>query len=184
MRMMQIPRRKLKERFRLYFQIQGSSLKPAWRPSVPIYSSSIAANIGKKNYQLRCLSTSASHASQLHNCKFDVTQKSSSVRVEKLFTTRNYFRGECYVLLPVSGDTECEVHIAAIAPNVPCIVCWDTYKPEACIEPLGKLVLYIVRDAVKTEVCFEPLGIYYFVLKILANPKRGYVVRIKPIIVF
>ena len=84
----------------------------------------------------------------------------------------------------MSGDTECEVHIAAIAPNVPCIVCWDTYKPEACIETLGKLVLYIVRDAVKTEVCIEPLGIYYFVLKILANPKRGYVVRIKPIIVF
>ena len=57
------------------------------------------------------------------------------------------------------------------------------YKPEACIETLGKLVLYIVRDAVKTEVCIEPLGIYYFVLKILANPKRGYVVCIKPIIV-
>ena len=59
----------------------------------------------------------------------------------------------------------------------------DAFKPEACIETLGKHVLSIVsEDALKTEVCIEPLGIY-FVLKILANPKRGYVVCIKPIIV-
>ena len=62
----------------------------------------------------------------------------------------------------------------------------DAYKPEACIETLGKLVLCVVsRDAYyKPEVCIEPLGYYYFVLKILANPKRGYVVGIKTIIVF
>ena len=48
----------------------------------------------------------------------------------------------------------------------------DAYKPEACIETLGKLVLYIVRDAVKTEVCIEPLGFHYYV-KILANPTEA-----------
>ena len=94
----------------------------------------------------------------------------------------NSFRGEKYVLLQLSGDTKREVQNEAIA-IVLCIVRRDAYKPEACIETLGKLVLYIVRDTVKTEVCIEPLGIYYFVLKILANPKRGYVVCIKPIIV-
>ena len=61
----------------------------------------------------------------------------------------------------------------------------DAFKPEACIETLGKHVLSIVsEDALKTEVCIEPLGFHYFVLKILAIPKRGYVVWIKPIIVF
>merc|ERR1712218_496327 len=47
-RMTRIPRKKLKDgKFRFSFQIQGSSGKPAWWPSVPIYSSSYAANIGK-----------------------------------------------------------------------------------------------------------------------------------------
>ena len=52
-------------------------------------------------------------------------------------TNVNSFRGEKYVLLLMSGDTKCEVHIAAIATNVPCM-CWDTtVKSEACIKPLG-----------------------------------------------
>ena len=73
---------------------------------------------------------------------------------ENIFTMQNYFRGGSLdrdVLQPVSGDTitKAKVLFEAIATNVPCIVCWD---------------------AVKTEVCIEPLGIYYFVLKILANP--------------
>ena len=68
---------------------------------------------------------------------------------------QNCFRGASLdyrdVLQPVSGDTstKAKVLFEAIATNVPCIVCWD---------------------AVKTEVCIKPLGIYYFVLKILANP--------------
>ena len=72
---------------------------------------------------------------QLHNCKFDVTQKSSSLHFEKLLKIQNYFRGEYYALLLVSGD-QCEVLFAAIAPNVLCSVCRDT-KSEASIKTLG-----------------------------------------------
>ena len=120
---------------------------------VPIYSSSHAANIGKRNYQLH-LSTFASHASQLLFLSLHGSQKNSPMNSENIFTMQNYFRGLDYyrhVLQPVSGDisTKGKVLFEAIAHDVLCSVS---------------------KDAIKTEVCIEPLGIYYFVLKILANP--------------
>ena len=92
-RMMRIPRRKPKKgMFRFSFQIQGSSGKPAWRPSVPIYSSSIAANIGKKNYQLHGLSTSTRHASlQLPLAVFTPLRK--VLQRSRLLTLWNNFQG-------------------------------------------------------------------------------------------
>ena len=73
-------------------------------------------------------------------------------------TNVNSFRGEKYVLLLMSGDTKCEVHIAAIAIYVP-YVCWDIVKTEASIEPLGT-----------KEILFCH-----------ANPNRGNEVGIKPV---
>ena len=59
---------------------------------------------------------------------------------------QNSFRGDYNVLLPLSGDTKGEVHIAAIATDVPYIVFWDTAKSEACNEPLGTFVLKILAN--------------------------------------
>ena len=141
-----IPRKKMKKgMFRFSFQIQGSSGKPAWRPSVPIYSSSIAANIGKKNYQLH-LSTFASHASLQLSPNLHGNRKSSPMKLEIIFTMQNCFRGASldhhHVLLLVSGDpsTKAKVLFEAIATDVPYIV------SEACNEPLGTFVLKILAN--------------------------------------
>ena len=146
-RMMRIPRKKLKdELFRFSFQIQGSSGKPAWRPSVPIYSSSIAANIGKKNCQQLRLSTFASHATLQLSHNLHGNQKSSPMKLENIFTMQNCFRGASldhhHVLLLVSGDpsTKAKVLFEAIATDVPYIV------SEACNEPLGTFVLKILAN--------------------------------------
>ena len=85
---------------------------------------------------------------QLHNCKFDVTQKSSSLHFEKLLKIQNYFRGEYYALLLVSGD-QCEVQIAAIA-IVLCIVCRDS-KSEASIETLGTKKSSVLANPVQRK---------------------------------
>ena len=122
-RMMRIPRKKLKDGLsRFSFQIQGSSGKPAWRPSVPIYSSSSnAINIGKENYQLRGLSTSARHASlQLPLAVFTPLRK--VLQRSRLLTLWNNFRQKSLrlLLLPVGGDTSTKgkVRFEAIAQDV------------------------------------------------------------------
>ena len=85
---------------------------------------------------------------QLHYCKFSREQK--NVHHHQLRIV-NSFRGDYYyVLLPVSGDTECEVHIAAIAPNVLCIVCRDT-KSEASIETLGTKKSSVLANPVQRK---------------------------------
>ena len=121
--MMRIPRRKPKKgMFRFSFQIQGSSGKPAWRPSVPIYSSSSnAINIGKENYQLRGLSTSARHASLQLPLAFLAPLRKVLQR-SRLFNSWNIFRQKSLrlLLLPVGGDTSTKgkVQTVAIAQEV------------------------------------------------------------------
>ena len=135
-RMTRIPRKKLKDgRFRFSFQIQGSSGKPAWRPSVPIYSSSIAANIRKRNYQQLQLSSLASHASlQLPLAVFTPLRK--VLQRSRLLTLWNNFRQKSLRLLlqPVGGDTtKGKVQIEAIAQDVLCIKSEDIIKIVARI---------------------------------------------------
>ena len=65
-------------------------------------------------------------------------------------TNVNSFRGEKYVLLLMSGDTKCEVHIAAIAPNVLCNVCRDI-KSEASIETLGTKKSSVLANPVQRK---------------------------------
>ena len=86
---------------------------------------------------------------QLHNCKLHVTQKSSPMHFEKLLKIKNYFRGEYYALLLVSGD-QCEVLFATIA-IVLCIVCRDTVKSEASIEPLGTKKSSVLANPVQRK---------------------------------
>ena len=86
---------------------------------------------------------------QLHNCKLHVTQKSSPMHFEKLLKIKNYFRGEYYALLLVSGD-QCEVLFAAIAPIILCIVCRDT-KSEASIETLGTKKSSVLANPVQRK---------------------------------
>ena len=113
---------------------------------VPIYSSSIAANIGKKNCQQLRLSTLASHASLQLSPNLHGNQKSSPMKMENIFTTQNCFRGASldyhHVLPLVSGDTstKAKVLFEAIATDVPYIV------SEACNEPLGTFVLKILAN--------------------------------------
>ena len=90
---------------------------------------------------------------QLHYCKFSREQK--NVHHHQLRIV-NSFRGDYYyVLLPVSGDTECEVHIAAIATNVPCM-CWDTVKSEACIKPFGKKKSSVLANPYRGNEASQP----------------------------
>ena len=91
---------------------------------------------------------------QLHYCKFSGEQK--NVHHHQLRIV-NSFRGDYYyVLLPVSGDTECEVHIAAIASNVPFSFCWDTFKSEACIEPLGNKKSFVLANPYRGNEASQP----------------------------
>ena len=88
---------------------------------VPIYSSSIAANIGKKNYQLHGLSTSARHASlQLPLAVFTPLRK--VLQRSRLLTLWNNFRQKSLrlLLLLVGGDTSTKgkVLFEAIAQDV------------------------------------------------------------------
>ena len=90
---------------------------------------------------------------QLHYCKFSRKQK--NVHHHQLRIV-NSFRGDYYyVLLPVSGDTECEVHIAAIATNVPCM-CWDTVKSEACIKPFGNKKSSVLANPYRGNEASQP----------------------------
>ena len=68
---------------------------------------------------------------------------------EKLLKIKNYFRGEYYALLLVSGD-QCVVLFAAIAPNVLCSVCRDT-KSEASIETLGTKKSSVLANPVQRK---------------------------------
>ena len=92
---------------------------------VPIYSSSSnAINIGKENYQLRGLSTSARHASlQLPLAVFTPLRK--DLQRSRLLTPWNIFRQKSLRLLlqPVGGDTSTKgkVQTVAIAQDVLCI---------------------------------------------------------------
>ena len=120
--MTRIPRKKMKKgMFRFSFQIKGSSGKPAWRPSVPIYSSSNAANTGKKNYQLHILSTFANHASLQLPLAFLAPLRKVLQR-SRLFNPWNIFRQKSLrlLLLPVGGDTSTKgkVQKEAIAQDV------------------------------------------------------------------
>ena len=103
--------------------------------SVPIYSSSIAANIGKKNYQLHGLSTSARQSSlQLPLAVFTPLRK--VLQRSRLLTLWNNFRQKSLRLLhqPVGGDTtKGKVQIEAIAQDVLCSKSEDVIKIVARI---------------------------------------------------
>ena len=139
--------RRKRRRFRLSVESMESSRKASVGPQCHEFlSSSLEPEISGP---MKTKSAAWRLQPQLHNCKLHVTQKSSPMHFEKLLKIKNYFRGEYYALLLVSGD-QCEVLFAAIAPIVLCIVCRDS-KSEASIETLGTKKSSVLANPVQRK---------------------------------